>query len=73
MAKSVNSIGVVKGNNNLACPKLKVFADDKINATQTLKFVTGRVENIVGKTENAGYQHVILFSSLEHGVLSELL
>ena len=29
--------------------KLKAFADDKINATQKLKFAQGSVENIVGK------------------------
>ena len=29
--------------------------------TQKLKFVLGRVENIVRKGENAGYQHVLLF------------
>ena len=34
--------------------KLKGFADDKINATQKLKLVLGRLENIVGKGENAG-------------------
>ena len=33
--------------------KLKAFADDKINVTEKLKFVLGRVENIVGKGENA--------------------
>ena len=26
-----------------------------------MKFVSGRVENIVGKGENAGYQHFLLF------------
>ena len=41
--------------------KLKAFADDKLNATEKLKFVLGRVENIVGKGENAGYQHFLLF------------
>ena len=35
--------------------------DDKINATKTLKFVQGCVENIVGKGENAGFQHFLLF------------
>ena len=35
-------------------PKLKAFADNKINVTEKLKFVLGRVENIVGKAENAG-------------------
>ena len=29
------------------------FADDKINVTEKLKFVLGKVENIVGKVENA--------------------
>ena len=42
--------------------KLKVFADDKIIVTEKLKFVLERVENIVGKGENAGYQHFLLFS-----------
>ena len=41
--------------------RLKAFADDKSNVTQTLKFVLGRVENIVGKGENAGHQHFLLF------------
>ena len=29
--------------------------------TKKLKFPTERVENIVGKGENAGYQHFLLF------------
>ena len=41
--------------------KLKAFADDKLNVTQNLKFVWGRLENIAGKGENAGYQHFLLF------------
>ena len=41
--------------------KLKVLADGKINMIQKLKFVLGRVENIVGKWENSGYQHFLLF------------
>ena len=40
---------------------LKAFADDKINVTENLKFVLGRTENIMGKGENAGYQHFLLF------------
>ena len=39
--------------------KLKAFADDKIDVTQKLKFHLGKVENIVGKGENAGYQHFL--------------
>ena len=41
--------------------KLKAFTDKKINVTENLKFVLGRVGNIVGKGENAGYQHFLLF------------
>ena len=33
----------------------------KINVTEKLKFVLERKENIVGKEENAGYQHFLLF------------
>ena len=42
-------------------PKLKASADDKLNVTQKLKFALGKVENIVGKGENAGNQHFLLF------------
>ena len=35
--------------------KIKAYADDKINVTEKLNFVLGRVSNIVGKGENAGY------------------
>ena len=48
-------------NKNLDWSKLKVFADNKINVTEKSKFVLGRIENIVGKGENAGYQHFLLF------------
>ena len=41
--------------------KCKAFADDKMNVTIKFKFVLGWVENIVGKGENAGYQHFLLF------------
>ena len=41
--------------------KLKVFADNKINVAEKSQFVLGRLENIVGKGENAGYQHFLLF------------
>ena len=41
--------------------KLKAFEDDKINLKEKFKLVLGKVENIVGKGENAGYQHFPLF------------
>ena len=40
---------------------LKAFADDKLNMNEKFKFAYGRVENIVVKGENAGYQHFLLF------------
>ena len=40
---------------------MKPFADNKINVTERLKFVFGRVKNVVGKGENAGDQHFRLF------------
>ena len=41
--------------------KLIALADNKLNVTEKLQFVLGRVENIAGKGENAGYQHFLLF------------
>ena len=41
--------------------KFKAFADNKINLSEKLKFVLGRVENIVGKEEDASFQHFLLF------------
>ena len=44
--------------------KLKAFGDDKINVTEKLIFVFARVEIIVGKGENAGNQHSLIFPRL---------
>ena len=41
--------------------KFKAFADDKMDVSKKLIFVWGRVENIVGNGENAGYWHFLLF------------
>ena len=54
----VNSL---PNNKILYCSKLKAFADNKINVTEKSKFALERVVNIVGKGENAGYQHFLLF------------
>ena len=48
-------------DNILDWSKLKALADDKINLNKNSKLVLGREENIVGKRENAGYQHFLLF------------
>ena len=37
------------------------LADNKNNCDRKVKFVLGRKENVVGKGENAGYQHFLLF------------
>ena len=42
--------------------------------SHTLKFVLGKVENIVGKGENAGHQHFLLFPQcFQKPCFSELL
>ena len=41
--------------------KLRAFEADNRNVTKKLNFGMGGVENIVGKGENAGYQHFLLF------------
>ena len=54
-------IGVTQQKMHLDWSKLKAFADDKIKALKMMIFVFDRTENIVGKEENAGYQHFLLF------------
>ena len=41
--------------------KWKAFADDKLKAAEMKISLFDRVENTVGKGENAGYQHFLLF------------
>ena len=45
------------------CSKLKASGDDKIYlyVTERVKFVLGRVQNIMGKGEDAGEQHFLPF------------
>ena len=38
-----------------------VFADDKLNVAQKTEFVFRGIEIIVGKGENGGYRHFLLF------------
>ena len=46
---------------SLTLSKFKAFADVKIHVTLTIISVFDRVENIVGKGENAGYQYFLFF------------
>ena len=55
------SLNSLPNNKIYGLSKSKALADDKINVSEKLKFDLGRVENIVGKGENAGYQHFLLF------------
>ena len=48
---------------------LRAFADDILKVARILIFVFGRVRNIMGKGEIAGYQHFLLF----HNVFKTLL
>ena len=45
----------------VALSKVKSFADEKLNAIKNIEFVFHMVEGIVGKGENAGHQHFLLF------------
>ena len=54
----------VPNNKILDWSKFKAFAEDKINVMKNLNFVLGRVENIVGKGENPGDQHFLLFPQM---------
>ena len=45
----------------LALSELKASADHKLKFIQNILFVFDRIENIVGKGENAGYQQILLF------------
>ena len=48
-------------NKNVALSKFKEFADNNLYTTQIVETVFDKVESIVGKGENAGYQHFLLF------------
>ena len=57
----MNSYNSLLKNKILDTIKFKAFADDEINVAQMMISVSNRVENIVGKRENAGYQYFLLF------------
>ena len=56
-----NFLNSLRNDKILDMKKLKAFAGDKTNAAQMMIFVFDWVENIVGKVENARYQHFHLF------------
>ena len=58
--KALNSLSSDK---ILDWSKLKAFADNKMKLAKMVIFVFGRAGNIMGKGENAGYQHFLLFET----------
>ena len=48
----------------LALSKLKEFADNNLSVAQLVQFYYERVENMVGKGENVGYQRFLLFPTM---------
>ena len=56
-----NRIKPFSNDRLLDITKLKISADNKINEAQIMISVFDRVENIVRKGGNAGYQHFLLF------------
>ena len=63
-------LNLLPDNKILDWSKLKAFADDQSNVTQNIKVVFHGIENIVGKEENAGYQHFLLFPQCFQKVFS---
>ena len=57
MFPTFNNLNSLPNDKALDQSNWKAFADDKVNVTEKLKFVLGRVETIVGKVENTGYGH----------------
>ena len=51
----------LKHDTILTLSTLKVFTDNKFNVAQIGQYFIDRVDNNVGKGENAGYQHFLLF------------
>ena len=54
-------INSLPNNKILDWPKLKAFAEDNLDITKEMISLYDLVENIVGKGENAGCQHFLLF------------
>ena len=56
-----NIVNTLPNDKILAVTKLKAFAVEKLNIAKMTISLLDRVENTVGKGENAGYQHFLLF------------
>ena len=56
------SIHPLPNDKILEVTKLNAFADNKLNVAKMANSLFNRVENAVGKGENAGYQQFFFFS-----------
>ena len=54
----------------IALSNLKAFTRNLLNIIQNIKLVFNRIENIVGKGENAGHQHFLFFPKCFQKALS---
>ena len=61
LAYFLNALTIYQTTIFLDWSKSKALADDKINVAEMMIPLSDRVENIVGKGENTGYQHCLLF------------
>ena len=67
VAKCWNSFNPLPDNKILPLSKLKAFADNNFDVAQIAKVFSCRVENIMEKGENAGFQHFLLFPVFSQG------
>ena len=58
---SLYTLNSLPNDKMLDWSKFKGFAENKINAAEMIISLSNRVENIVGKGDNADYQHFLLF------------
>ena len=61
VSRSLFLIQLFTRRQNLRPVQIQMQMTKKKKCDQKLKFVLGRLENTVGKRENAGYQHFLLF------------
>ena len=69
-ALSFHQFNALPNDKILDLSKFKAFADDTRNVAKMMIYVFDRAENIVGKGENAGYQHFLLFPQCFQKALS---
>ena len=59
--QTLTTVNSLPNDKLLDWSKLKAFADNKLNIAEFINSMFDRAENIVGKGENVGHQHFLLF------------